>query len=76
MEHLSDLSLENMEAVRVFFCKLYARTVLKIEESEYLHDKSVRGEFFREVYTNQKLDDQLKSKIIACGLKALKGEEI
>jgi DNA repair exonuclease SbcCD nuclease subunit len=59
---------------RLFFAKVYDKTTLKVDLSDYEHDKSVRGEFVRVVWES-KLSDQEKSKIIACGLAALKGDE-
>ncbi len=58
---------------RYFFAKVYDKTELKIELSDYENDKSVRGEFVRSVWESE-LDNQTKQKIIACGLNALKGE--
>ena len=57
-----------------FFAKVYDKTQILIEESDYELDKSVRGEFVRAVWESD-LDSELKSKILTCGLNALKGEE-
>ncbi len=59
-----------------FFCKVYDKTTLKIDKSDYKLDKSVRGEFVREVVEDDALNENMKSSVIMCGLKALKGEEI
>ncbi len=58
---------------RYFYGKVYDKTQLKIELSDYASDKSVRGEFVRAVWQSG-LDEQTKQKIITCGLNALKGE--
>ncbi|MBE5737448.1 MAG: DNA repair exonuclease [Clostridiales bacterium] len=58
-----------------FFAKVYDKTELEVNLSDYEFDKSVRGEFVRAVWESE-LDSQEKNKIIMCGLSALKGEEI
>ena len=58
-----------------FFAKIYDRTEIKIDVNDYALDKSVRGEFVRTVWESD-LSDEMKGKIITCGLNALKGEEI
>lgn len=58
-----------------FFAKVYDKTELEVSISDYEFDKSVRGEFVRAVWESD-IDSQRKSKIIMCGLSALKGEEI
>lgn len=58
-----------------FFAKVYDKTELEINLSDYEFDKSVRGEFVRAVWESE-LDSQEKNKIIMCGLSALKGEEV
>lgn len=58
-----------------FYVKIKDKTKLKIEESDFMYDKSVKGEFVREVFSSS-LDEEVKNKIIALGLKALKGEEL
>ena len=51
------------------------KTELKISIEDYAHDKSVRGEFIRSVWESS-LSQQEKSRVIMCGINALKGEEI
>ncbi len=58
---------------KYFFVKVYDKTQLKVEISDYESDKSVRGEFVRAVWESD-LDGETKQKIIMCGLNALKGE--
>ena len=58
-----------------FFAKVYDKTELEINLSDYEFDKSVRGEFVRTVWESE-LGEEEKNKIIMCGLSALKGEEI
>ncbi len=56
-----------------FFAKVVDKTSLKISSDNFEADKSIRGEFIREVMASD-LSDELKGKVIDCGLKALKGE--
>lgn len=58
-----------------FFAKVYDKTELLVSIEDYAMDKSVRGEFVRSVWES-KLSQEEKSKIIMCGLNALKGEDI
>ena len=58
-----------------FFAKIYDRTNLLVKVEDFESDKTVKGEFVRAVYSSD-LDQDLKNKIIICGIKALKGEEI
>lgn len=58
-----------------FFGKVYDQTTLKIVETDYLNDKSVRGEFVRAVL-NSDLSEEMKNAIIMKGLNALKGGDL
>ncbi len=58
-----------------FFVKVKDKTRLKIDSNDYLTDKSVRGEFVRAVWESD-LDEDKKSKVIMCGIKSLKGENV
>ena len=58
-----------------FFAKVYDKTELKINMSDYSFDKSIKGEFVRAVWQSD-LTEQEKSDVIMCGINALKGEEI
>ena len=60
---------------KFFFAKVYDKTELLVSIEDYAMDKSVRGEFVRAVWESN-LTAEEKSKIIMCGLNALKGEEI
>jgi len=57
-----------------FFVKIKDKTSLKIDVEALALDKSLRGEFIRGVL-NSDMDNLRKSKVIMCGIKALKGEE-
>ncbi len=58
-----------------FFAKVYNKTTVKFNESDINDDKSIRGEFIRTVLQSD-LSEEEQSKIITCGLNALKGEEL
>jgi len=58
-----------------FFAKVYDKTTVTVDENDYINDKSVRGEFVRAVWESS-LSPEMKSKVITCGLSALKGEEL
>ncbi|MBE5750608.1 MAG: exonuclease SbcCD subunit D [Clostridiales bacterium] len=58
-----------------FFAKVYDKTELKVNVEDFALDKSVRGEFVRAVWESD-LSNEEKSRVIMCGINALKGEEI
>ena len=58
-----------------FFAKIDDKTELIVKKEDYLLDKSVRGEFVRAVLSGD-LTEEMKKKVIQCGLNALKGEEL
>lgn len=70
----SDYALERLNE-EFFFVKIKNETKLKIEEADFRFDKSVRGEFVRQVLASD-IDEEKKNKIISTGLKVLKGEDI
>ena len=62
-------------AENFFYCKVYDRTELKVDMDDYINDKSVRGEFVRAILESN-MEEQMKQRVIMCGINALKGEEI
>lgn len=58
-----------------FFAKVYDKTELLVDDADYECDKSIKGEFVRAV-RNSGLSNDEQSKIIECGLRALKGEDL
>ena len=60
---------------KFFFAKVKDKTQLKVNIEDYVHDKSVRGEFVRAVF-DAEISDEEKSRILACGFSALKGEDL
>ena len=68
-------SLEYKLNQQFFFVKIKNKTKIKIKETDYALDKTTRGEFVRTVLALD-IEEDLKNKIIATGLRALKGEEL
>ena len=46
----------------------------RIDPEDYKNDRSLRGEFIRSVLADDRLDEAMREKVIACGLHALMGE--
>ena len=67
--------LEQLLSERFYFAKLVNKTRLQIRPEDYLHDISLKGEFVRRVMACN-LTEHEKEEIIACGLRALGGEEL
>ncbi len=72
---IDHIRLGQLLSERFYFAKLYNRTRLQIRPEDYLHDISLKGEFVRRVLA-ENLSDREKEEIIACGLRALGGEEL
>ncbi|MBQ5892812.1 MAG: hypothetical protein IIW78_01010 [Clostridia bacterium] len=62
-------------AERFYFAKLADETRLLIRPEDYRNDISLKGEFVRRVMASS-LTETEKERIIACGFRALSGEEI
>lgn len=60
---------------KFYFVKIYDATRLLIRPEDYRNDISLKGEFVRRVLASD-LDDNEKERILACGLRALCGEEV
>lgn len=58
-----------------YFVKIVDESRLLIHPEEYAHDISLKGEFVRRVMASD-LKDAEKERVIACGFRALTGEEI
>lgn len=75
-ELLIDLPrIGQMLSDRFYFAKLTDKTRLLIRPEEYRHDISLKGEFVRRVMASE-LPEHEKERIIACGFRALAGEEL
>ena len=57
-----------------FFVKVYDKTEIKIDINDFAQDKTLRGEFLREVLKSD-MNNLTKSRVITCGINALKGED-
>lgn len=62
-------------ADRFWFVKIKDESHLRIEQEDYAHDASLKGEFVRLVLASG-CDETEKARIISCGIRALGGEEV
>lgn len=60
---------------KFYFAKLKNKTRIEIRPEDYAHDVSLKGEFVRRVMATD-LPEEEKERIIACGFRALCGEEL
>lgn len=60
---------------RFYFAKIYDETRLLIRPEDYRNDISLKGEFVRRVLESN-LSEIEKERVLACGLRALCGEEV
>ena len=67
--------LRQVLSERFYFAKLADETRLLIRPEDYRNDISLKGEFVRRVMASS-LTETEKERIIACGFRALSGEEI
>ncbi len=58
-----------------FFAKVVDKTQLMVDASDFAYDQSLRGAFVRAVMASGEAEEE-KQRIIQCGLRALRGEEI
>ncbi len=59
---------------RYYLFEINDMSRVKIEPELYAYDKSFKGEFIRLVYARDDLDEEMKDRVIRCGLTALMGE--
>ena len=72
------LDLAHLRAIlaeRFYFTKIKDETRLSINAEDYAHDISLKGEFVRRVMASS-LSEAEKERVIACGFRALSGEEL
>ena len=69
------LRLTDLLSERFYFAKMTDKSRLQIRPEDYANDVSLKGEFVRRVMAS-KLKDEEKERIIACGFRALIGEEV
>ena len=75
-ETMLDLShLRGVLTERFYFAKIKDETRLSINAEDYAHDISLKGEFVRRVMASS-LSETEKERVIACGFRALSGEEL
>ena len=67
--------LRGVLAERFYFAKVKDETRLFINAADYAHDISLKGEFVRRVMASS-LSQSEKERVIACGFRALAGEEL
>ena len=60
---------------RFYHLEAKDETVLDIDPMSYAHDKSLKGEFIRLVYSRDDIPDAMRDRIIRCGIGALMGED-
>ena len=70
-----DIFCNGAAAAFIYFAKLADETRLLIRPEDYRNDISLKGEFVRRVMASS-LTETEKERIIACGFRALSGEEI
>lgn len=68
-------ALASLLSERFYFAKVRDDTGLLIRPEDYENDISLKGEFIRRVMAS-KHSEREKERIIACGLRALAGEEL
>ncbi len=69
------VSLNHLLNEYFFYAKVVDKTILKINALDFQYDKSIVGEFVRAVLGSD-IKEEDKSKVIALGLKALRGEKL
>lgn len=67
--------LRGVLAEKFYFAKVKDETRLSINAEDYAHDISLKGEFVRRVMASS-LSESEKQRVIACGFRALSGEEL
>ena len=67
--------LSSVLADQFYFAKINDETRLQIDPAEFANDVSLKGEFVRRVLASN-LSETEKERVIACGFRALSGEEL
>lgn len=60
---------------RFYYFEVKDESGLDIDPMSYTHDKSLKGEFIRLVYSREDIDPQMRDRIVRCGIGALMGED-
>ena len=61
---------------KFYYFEIKDTSRIAINPDDYKHDKSLKGEFIRNVSQDATLDEETKERIIACGINALMGEDL
>ncbi len=61
---------------KFFFLKVYSELKQIIDIEDYKNDFSLKGEFVRNIDSNQDLTDEEKEEILSLGMKFLNGEDV
>jgi len=56
-----------------YFVKVYDKTEIYVDPKDYMLDKSLKGEFVRQVLSSDEISDEEKGEVIKFGLNALMG---
>lgn len=59
-----------------FYFEVKDKSSLAIRAEDYANEKSLMGEFIRQVMADEKLTSEERDRILECGLLALRGESI
>ena len=70
-----DFATERLSS-RFYYFEIKDETRLLISADDYIHDKSLKGEFIRLVLLDATLSDKEKDDIISMGISALMGESV
>jgi len=74
-EEVNVATIRNALSDQFFFVKVVDDSVLGLDFEELKYNKSLLGEFVRQV-SKSNIENLTKNKVIMCGIKALKGEEL
>ena len=61
---------------RFYYFEVKDSSKIAINPEDYKFDKTLKGEFIRTVSADESLDEEIKERIIACGINALMGEDL
>ena len=56
-----------------YFVKVYDKTEIYVDPKDYMLDKSLKGEFVRQVLSSDEISEEEKGEVIKIGLNALMG---
>ncbi len=60
---------------KMWFAKLQDKTYIELSPENYMNDVSLKGEFIRLAMASD-LPEEMKSRVVECGLSALSGQEV